>query len=53
MIKRWPSHVMTTRRRADKSQIKGLNDKLRRCAEIPDSVRSIPNSRKGGTVRAW
>jgi hypothetical protein len=29
MIKRWPYHVVTTRRHQDKPSTKGLNDKLR------------------------
>jgi len=30
MIKRWPYHVVATRRHQDKPRTKGLNDKLRR-----------------------
>jgi hypothetical protein len=33
MIKRWPYHVVTTRRHQDKPSTKGLNDTLRRCGD--------------------
>ena len=29
MIKRWPYHVVATRRHQDKPRAKGLNDKLK------------------------
>jgi hypothetical protein len=34
MIKRWPYHVVATRRHQDKPRTKGLNDKLRACWQM-------------------
>ena len=36
MIKRWPYHVMATRRHQAKTQTKGLNDKLRSWSGFPE-----------------